>query len=157
MGLSLKKDEMIQYLEAAKAQDETFRCMLWGTVIADISKFQNRSAMSIAMFFTPVPGVAGSLNNAFCYIGLTEKCLYVISLDAYNTSRITGTFTLPFADITMLEVRKTMLGASHTVEIECGGFLSLTVKGVSLGTNIKDQKQRMADFLEMIQPLSTAQ
>jgi len=49
-----------------------------------------------------------------------------------------------------------MLGGSHTVEVECGGFLSLTVKGVSLGTNIKDQKKRLEDFLEMIKPLCTA-
>jgi len=46
---------------------------------------------------------------------------------------------LPYADITSLKVSKTMLGASHTVDIVCGGYLSLVVKGVSLGTDIKDQ------------------
>jgi len=73
MSLSLKKEKMIAYLEGAKAQDEEFKCMLWGTVYAQTSNFENRSAMSIAMAFTPAPGVSGSLNNAFCYIGMTEK------------------------------------------------------------------------------------
>lgn len=153
MSLSLKKEKMIEYLEGAKAQEENFKCMLWGTVYAKISSFQNRSAVSTAMAFTGAPGVSGSLNNAFCYIGLTEKSMYVIALDAYNTSRITGTFALPFANITSLNVRKALLGGSHTVEIECGEFISLTVKGISLGTNMKDQKERLVGFLAEIDTL----
>ena len=153
MSLSLKKEKMIEYLEGAKAQDENFRCMLWGTVYAKSSSFQNRSAASIAMAFTSAPGVSGSLNNAFCYIGITEKSLYAIALDAYNTSRITGTFVLPFANITSLNVREALLGGSHKVEIECGEFVSLAVKGISLGTDIKDQKERMLDFLTTIEAL----
>jgi len=156
MSLSLKKEKMIEYLEGAKAQDENFRCMLWGTVYAKFSSFQNRSATSWVMAFTPAPGVAGSLNNAFCYIGLTEKSLYVIALDAYNTARITGTFALPFANITSLKVRKALLGGSHTVEIESGDFIRLTVKGISLGTDIKDQKERMAGFLAEIEALQSS-
>ena len=153
MNLSLKKEKMIEYLENAKAQGETYRCMLWGTVNAKFSSFQNRSAASIFMAFTPAPGVAGSLNNAFCYIGLTDQSIYVIALDAYNTSRITGTFALPFTKITSLKVRKALLSGSHIVEIECGEFVSLTVKGISLGTDIKDQKARKEQFLSAIKAL----
>ena len=154
MSLSLKKEKMIEYLESAKVQGENFRCMLWGTVFANISSFQNRSAVSIAMSFTLVPGVAGSLNNAFCYIGLTEQSLYVIALDTYNTSKITGTFALPFANITSVKVRKALIGGSHTIDIECGEFISLTVKSTSLGTNIKDQKERMEEFLKVMKVLT---
>ena len=77
----------------------------------------------------------------------------MIALDAYDTSRITGTFALPFANITSLTVRKALLGGSRKVEIECGEFISLTVKGISLGTDIKDQKERMAEFLTAIEAL----
>ena len=153
MGLSLKKEKMIEYLERAKMQGESFRCMLWGTVFADLPILKNRSAVSVAMLFTLAPGVSGTLNNAFCYIGLTEKCLYVIALDAYNTSNIIGTFSVPFTHITSINLRKTSLGASHTVEVEYGGFISLTVKGISLGTNISDQKERMKVFLAAIEDL----
>ena len=155
MSLSLKKEKMVEYLEDAKVQGENYKCMLWGTIYAKFSSFQNRSAASIAMAFTPAPGVAGSLNNAFCYIGLTEKSLYVIALDAYNTSRITGTFALPFENITSLKMRKALLGSSHRVEIECGEFVILTVKRTSLGTNIKDQKERMEEFLTALEALKS--
>ena len=77
----------------------------------------------------------------------------MIALDAYDTSRITGTFALPFANITSLNVRKALLGGSHKVEIVCGEFVSLTVKGISLGTDIKDQKERMVEFLAAIEAL----
>jgi len=154
MGLSLKKEEMVQFLENVKAPGETFSSMLWGTVIANLTSFQNRSAVSIIMAFTPAPGVGGSLNNAFCYIGLTERSLYVVAVDAYNTSKITGTFALPLVNISSLKVRKTAFGASHTIDVEYGGeFISLTVKSTSVGTNIKDQKERMAAFLTAMEAL----
>ena len=153
MSLSLKQEKMVAYLEGAKAPGENFRCMLWGTVWAKVSSFQNRSAASVFMAFTPAPGVAGSPNNAFCYIGLTERSLYVIALDAYNTERITGTFAIPFTNIVSLKVRKALLGGSHVIEIECGEYVQLTVKSISLGTNIKDQKERMVGFLAAMEAL----
>ena len=155
MGLSLKQEEMILFLEDAKAPGETFSCMLWGTVYADFSSFKDHSAASILMASTLTAGVAGSLNNAFCYIGLTENSIYVIGLDAYNTSTITASFALPLATITMLNIRKAPLGASHTIEIESGEYVSLTVKGTSIGTNIKDQKERMQFFLAEMEKLKT--
>jgi hypothetical protein len=154
MGLSLKKEEMISFLENVKIPGETFRHMLWGTATStDLMSFQNRSAASIIIFFTASAGVSGSLIQAFCYIGMTDTSLYVVALDAYNTSQIVGTFTLPYANITSLKIRKTALGASHTIEIdiEGGGFISLVVKGISIGTDIKDQKERMAGFLAAIE------
>ena len=152
MGLSLKSEEMVQFLENAKTPGETFRHMLWGTATSkDLLSFKNRSVASAIMFFTATPGAAGMLAQAFCYIGMTDNCLYVIALDAYNTSKIVGTFALPYADITSLKLRKTMLGASYTIDIECGGYLSLVVKGVSLGTDIKDQKERMEGFLTALE------
>ena len=144
---------MIGYLEEAKAQGENFRCMLWGTVYADPSNFQNQSTASLLVARSGAPGVAGSLNNAFCYIGLTGKSLYAIALDAYNTSTITGTFVLPFANITSLKTRKGLFGWSHTIEIACGEPIRLTVKSISLGTDIKDQKERLVGFLEAIEAL----
>jgi hypothetical protein len=153
MSLSLKKEKMIAYLEGAKAPGENFRCMLWGTVYAKLS-IKNLSAVSKTMLFTAAPGAAGTPNNAFCYIGLTEGGLYVIALDAYNTEKIIGTFTLPLAGITSLKSRKALLGGSHIVEAECGGeYVSLTVKSTSLGTDIKDQKERMEGFLAAIEVL----
>ena len=159
MGLSLKKEEMVQFLESAKSQDERFKHMLWGTVIAKLPSIQNRSAASqVMLFFSHVPGVAGTPDNAFCYIGITEKSLYVIALDTYDTSKIIGTFILPFVEITSLAVWKAMFGASHTVEIECGehGHISLTVKNTSIGTDIKDQKERVEAFLAEIGALKTS-
>jgi len=156
MGLSLKQEEMIQFLESTKVPGETFNCMLWGTIYADISNFYNHSAASFIMSFTLQPGVAGSLNNAFCYIGLTERSIYVIALDSYNTSKITGYFAFPYANITTLEIRRAPLGASHTIEIECGDFAYLTVKGTSIGTNIKDQKARMEVFLAAMERLKAS-
>jgi hypothetical protein len=154
MGLSLKKEKMAEYLENAKAQDENFKCMLWGTVIAKLPKFEGRTLVSKIMFFTPAPGIGGSMpNNAFCYIGVTEKSFYVIALDAYDTSKIIGTFMLPFADITSFAARKAFLGGSHVVEIECEGHVHLTVKNTSIGTNIKDQKERVAAFLAEMETL----
>ena len=153
MSLSLKKEKMVEFLEGAKAQGENFKCMLWGTVYADLPIIENRSAMSIAMLFTLAPGVSGTVNNAFCYIGLTEKSLYVIALDTYDTSRVIGTFTLPFENMTSIKIRKALIGGSHTVEVECGSFISLTVKSISLGTNIKDQKIRMEGFLAEMEAL----
>ncbi|MCL1854410.1 MAG: hypothetical protein FWF86_01640 [Clostridia bacterium] len=153
MSLSLKKEKMIEYLESEKARDENFKCMLWGTVYAKLSSFENRSVVSKIMTIKGAPGVAGTLNNAFCYIGMTEKSLYVTALDAYDTSRITATFAMPFANITSLNVRKGLFGGSQTVMIECGEPISLTVKGISLGTDIKDQKERMAEFLTAIEAL----
>jgi hypothetical protein len=153
MSLSLKKEKMAEFLESAKPQDENFKCMLWGTVIADLPIIQNRNAVSVIMQFTPAPGVSGWMNNAFCYIGLTEKSLYVAAVDSYNTSKVIGNFMLPLAHITSIKIRKALLGGSRTIELDCNGPISLTVKGTSLGTNIKDQKERMEYFLSEMETL----
>ena len=151
MGLSLKQQEMVEFLESAKQKNESFKVMLWGTIIADLPLLEDRTIASAIMVFMPVGGVAAMPNNAFCYIGISEKCLYAIALDAYNTSKIIGTFVLPFDQLTALNVRKTMLG-SYVVEATCeDSFVSLTVKNTALGTNIKDQKQRVEIFMEEIQ------
>ena len=153
MGLSLKKEEMIQYLENIKAPGENFSCMLWGTVIAKLSSFHDHSAASIIMAFTLAPGVGGFLNNAFCYIGVTEQKIYVVALDSYNTSKIVGTFAVPFANITSFKGGKAF--GSYTVTLECGERISLTVKSTSVGTNIKDQKERMAEFVTAMEALGS--
>ena len=153
MGLSLKKEEMIEFLENVKAQDESFRCMLWGTVIASPSSYQNQGVLSKAISRSTAPGVAGSLYQKFCYIGLTEKSLYVIAVDIYNTSNIIGTFAFPLSMITSLKTRKGLLNVSYIVEIVCGDAISLTVKRTSLGTNIKDQGTRMEDFVSAMEKM----
>ena len=155
MELSLKKERMIEYLEGVKAPGETFRCMLWGVVYADTSRFQNQSLTSKVVADSDVPGVAGSSGSGFCYIGVTDQSLYVIALDSYNTSIITGTFAIPFASITGLTIRKALLGGSRTIEITCDEWISLTVKSTSIGTNIKDQKERMGEFLAIMESLKS--
>ena len=54
-----------------------------------------------------------------------------------------------------LEAAKSMFG-SRTMHITgCGGgYAILTVKGTSIGTNIKDQKERMAEFWAAMEPFS---
>ena len=155
MGLSLKQKEMVEFLEAAKQGNESFKTMLWGTIIAELPLIEGRTAVSAIMQFMPVGGVAAMPNNAFCYIGLTEKALYVIAVDTYDTSRVIGTFVLPFTKMTSLKVRKALMGGSHIIEAECGGHISLTVKSTSLGTNIKDQKVRMQEFLAEMEALKS--
>ena len=154
MGISLKKDEMVEFLEVLKTPDENFTIMLWGTVYAKASKFQDRSAASEYMIDEGGVGVTGSLNNAFCYIGLTDRGLYVVALDSYNTSKIIGTIKVPFEQITALNVLKAPFGASYTAEVHfAGDFIGVTVKSTSVGTNIKDQKERMNTFLSQIAAL----
>ncbi|MCL1803071.1 MAG: hypothetical protein FWG30_05430 [Eubacteriaceae bacterium] len=156
MSLSLKKEKMIEYLQDAKKHDENFECMLWGTIYADNLSFKNRSAMSKGMVFTAAPGVSGSLNQAFCYIGMTEKSFYAIALDAYDTSKIIGTFYIPYTSISSLHVQKAILTNTHRVMIDFGDIVTLTVKGISLGTDINDQKERMADFLAAARVLQSS-
>ena len=151
MGLSLKQEEMVQFLEELKTPGENFTSMLWGTIYADMSDFQNHSLASQMIARAGAAGVAGSLDGAFCYIGLTDQSLYVVAVDSYNTSSITGTFAVPFTTISSLKTTKGL--GSQTVIIDCGKPITLTVKSTSIGTNIKDQKQRMADFLTKIEAL----
>ena len=154
MGWSLKKEKMVEFLEAAKRQEEVFLCMLWGTVYAE-TRFENRSLASKVTAARGTPGVGGSPNGAFCYIGLTDQSLYVIALDFYNTSNIIGTFAFPLIHITSIAIRRGLFGWSYTVGVECGQRISLTIKGTSLGTNIKDQKERMRYFLASMESLKS--
>lgn len=153
MGLSLKKDDMIKFLDDVKTPEETYSIMLWGTVSALINDFKGRSLASLIMAFTPAPGVGASLTNAFCYMGLTEETFYAVAVDSYNTSNVIGTFRFPLKEITSFNLRKGILGNSYSFGIICGGPASFTVKSTSIGTDIKDQKERMADFIEAIKPL----
>ena len=152
MGLSLKKDEMIKFLQEIKADGETFSCMLWGVCYAKLPIFENRSTASIIMLFSLRPGVAGTIDNAFCYIGITQKSLYVIALDAYNTSKVISSFAVPFTSINSLKMKKGMTG-SYTVDVESEGNIRLVVKSTSLGTDIKDQKERLTGFVVQIEAL----
>jgi len=154
MGISLKKDEMVQFLDAAKTPEENFTIMLWGTVYAKASRFQDRSGASEFMIDEGGTGVTSSLNDVFCYAGLTDRSLYVVALDSYNTSKIISTIRVPFEQIAKLNVRKAPFGASYTAEVHFAeDYVGVTVKSTSLGTNIKDQKERMNLFLTQIEAL----
>ena len=184
MNLSLKKENMTEYLEAVKAQGEFFICMLWGTVIPDLSNVENLSIFSTGAdliipnsqnpsYFQFAPDVIEWFNNAmprakmkyirrinaypsFCYIGLSEKSLYVVAVDRSDTSRIIGTIALPLASITSLKIRKTILGSIIlNITGDSSGHAILTIKGTSTGTDIEDQRERMAAFLAAIDALKT--
>jgi len=158
MTLSLKKEKMVEFLEGHKAQGETFSCMLWGTVFADEAYFQNWGLVSRIMFSQNAAGISGSPNTAFCYIGLTEQSLYVVAVDTNDTSKITAVFTVPFADVSFLSIKKALMG-SQIIDIGCAGFteeaMRLTIKGTSVGTNIKDQKERMQAFITAMEALKS--
>ena len=154
MGWSLKREKMTEFLENIKTPGENFRCMLWGTIYTNPLNFQNRSVASIAMSMTGTPGVVGSLSGGFCYIGLTDQSLYVVAVDSYNTSIVTGNFAIPFADMKFLKMRVALFGVSRTVEVTSDVlYMSLTVKGVTLGTDIYDQKERMWEFWQTMESL----
>jgi hypothetical protein len=154
VGLSLKKEEMAAFLEETKVPGECFRCMLWGTVRADPESFRNQSVISsLTDDDSSIPGVVGSEDSGFCYIGLTDQSLYVVAVNALNTSMITGRWVIPFVNITALSLHKGLLGNSYAIGIEYGERIDLTVKSVSIGTNIKDQKERMKFFVAAVESL----
>ena len=127
--------------------------MLWGRVYAKFTKFHDRSAATL--IFILAPGVGGAINNAFCYIGTTATSFYIGAVDPYNTDKKIGEFTIPYSEITALKVYKSSLGGEHRVEIDCGERITLAVKSLSLGTNIKDQKERFTQFIADMNVLKT--
>jgi hypothetical protein len=154
MGLSLKKEDMVTFLEEIKEDDESFKCMLWATLYAKLPVFKGKSTVSKVMQFTLTPGVGGMINNSFCYAGITDKTLYVVAVDSYDTSRVIATFKLPFSDMEVFKINKGLMGV-YKLTIDTGNQVILTLKSTSIGTNIKDQKERVVDFLAAVEPLKT--
>jgi len=138
---------MVEFLENIKTQGETFICMLWGTVYADASLYVKESKLLSGTY-----GVSGSPNERFCYIGLTDKSLYVVAVAPLDTTAIVGSFKFSFDELTRLIIRKGLLG-TRTVEVAGNHNVKLTVKPISLGTDINDQKTRMVAFMAEIEKL----
>jgi hypothetical protein len=152
MGLLLKREEMVRFLEGAKVNpQENFSCMLWGTVRGNAADFSapDESLMRDLTDLGSNLSIANDPNGGFCFIGLTESCLYVIVLDGYNSSHIIGTYKFPIAGITELKIRTGIsIGATKDLDIVCGGkYIMPNVRATSMGTTIKDQKQQMSVFL----------
>lgn len=172
MSLSLKKEQMEVFLRQSAGEGAQFSCMLWGVIIASPAEyFEMGSTATLIASGLLVPGVAGSLSQAFCYIGCTSDCIYMVAVDTYRTENAVARFTIPFAQINAVKAKKSLLSGTYTVEIdsvmidpgegegpeELPAWFMLQVKDTSMGTNIKDQKENKERFLGILEQIKAKQ
>lgn len=168
MGLSLKTADMNAFLHQSAGEAADFSCMLWGVIMASPSAYllRNRTAEDIDRGFI-LPGDNEPLSNTFCFIGCTNDCLYMVALYSYNTSVPLARFAIPFDAIKKVSVRKAFITGTRTFEIDCTltdigdeddpeeteypAWFMVEVKNITLGTDIKDQRENADAFFRILE------
>ena len=84
--------------------------------------------------------------NVYAYFGLTDSCLTIASLSSLNVTVTNGQFKIPLSDISSIEITKKSFSYIITAHLESGN-IQLSLPIVSIGTNIKNQRQNVEQFV----------
>ncbi len=84
--------------------------------------------------------------NVYAYIGLTDSYLTIASLSSLNITVANGQFKIPLSDLSSIEISKKSFSYIITAHLKDGN-IQLSLPIVSIGTNIKNQRQNVEQLV----------
>ncbi len=84
--------------------------------------------------------------NVYAYFGISDSYLTITSLSSLNITVKNGQFKIPLQDFSSIDISKKSFSYTITAHLESGN-LSLSLPIVSIGTNIKNQRQNVEAFI----------
>lgn len=148
---NLNEKDKNEMLDAVLKKREFYRCRLCGRFKAGILMYKKMGG-----WFLPrrTYGLYGEIDNERCYLGMTEKRIYVVIIDSVNAGRIREKLAIPMADVIKTEMKRNLKEEQTAVILHSKDFkVKITLPDHMTGTDIQGQKKNVEKFCGLLEKL----
>lgn len=136
-SLILSEDSKNEYLDEILEVDESYLSKVVGKISFCSSSLKEYSINHKKLV---------EKLNVYAYFGISDSYLTIASLSSLNITVKNGQFKIPLQDFSSINVSKKSFSYTITAHLESGNLI-LSLPIVSIGTNIKNQRQNVEAFI----------
>lgn len=143
MALTMNKESMNSELNKLLTGDERYKAKTWATIQTSTPKL-----LTYCTEQGKRPKIGSS--HIYCYVGLTESFLNIVTLLSLDVTKTTGSFRIPLKDIEKADVKSGLLKCSAVLDFGQEKIKILWVNQAS-GTDLKEQRKNVkviCDYLK---------
>lgn len=134
MASLVSKEQRDKLLNESLDENELYKCKIWATIMANFKK--------LFLYALKYGKLGGVFSNIYCYIGLTENHLNIVTLGAFYVDRSIDRYNILLSDIKRATIRRSLVPGRRLIKLKYGNTkLKISVMNNAIGTNIKDQKE----------------
>ena len=152
---NLNEKDKNEMLDAVLKKGEFYQCRLCGRF-----KVSARAYKKMGWWLLPRRpyilkfGSFEGINNKRCYLGMTQKRIYVILIDPVNEKRITEKFSIPIADIVKTKIKRKMRAGETWVTLCAKNFkVKIILPDYMSGIDLQQQKVNYERFCRLLERL----
>lgn len=147
MASLVSKEQRDKLLNESLDENELYKCKIWATIMANFKK--------LFLYALKYGKAGGSYSNTYCYIGLTESHLNIVTLGSFYVDRSIDRFNILLSDIKKVTIKKSLIPGRRLMILKYGNNkLKISVMNNAIGTNIKDQKENVNTLINNLKKLS---
>lgn len=148
MAMTMCKKDRDEKLNNLIPDSERFDCMIWATIM------ENTVDLVKKPWFlnSALGGAAGALTNQYCYMGISNKTLYISVIKTFKVTKESYNLAIPFAEIKDVKIKGTLIPKRKVLMLyfEDKKKMKIAVMSNAIGTDIKDQQENASKFFEII-------
>lgn len=144
MPLTMNEQSKNNELKHLLLENETYISRTWASLVSSTPRL-----LTYCVDDNMHPKIGSS--NIYCYIGLSNTFLGIITLHSLDVTKVTGRFRIPLDEIKNIELKNGIMKCSATIEFENERFKLLWINE-ALGTDMKQQRKNIKAFCEYFKP-----
>ncbi len=120
-----------------------------------LSKLNQKNESYIAQVWSVVMSINGShqtaLNNAYNYLGITDKNIHIAIIDSFDVSEVKGYLSISLEDIIKVSIKKSLIPSRKIIRIQTKTMkMKISVMSNSIGADISCQKENVQLLIEKL-------
>ncbi len=145
------------FLDSMLKEGEEYEFKVWAALMASNKELAAYGGLgAFGMAGSGMAGAAGALSNIFCYIGLTENSLNIVTLEKFERDRVDAKVAIPIKDIDKIRTRRSIIPKRRMIYIKIKSNenkkkqkkLKISLMSGPVFTDIKNQKENAKIFTE---------
>lgn len=142
MAFTMNKESMNTELNEMLQENEKYKAQTWASIVTSTPKL-----LSYTTSQDKRPKIGAT--NIYCYVGLTNKNVNIVTLNSLDVTRVTGKFRIPIEDIQQFTYKNGILKCSAEINFGKEEIKVLWVNQPA-GTDIKNQRKNVKVICEFI-------
>lgn len=134
---SMNAHDMETMLGEIRAEDERYKCMLWAIFTCNSP---SRILLAQASDLPDSKPNMMPLGNTYAYVGLTEKHINLVVVNAYRTSQVLDRFSIPLTAVTRTEARNGLIMGKNLIVSVGDAKFQLELTPFAAGGRDEEQK-----------------
>lgn len=153
MTFIANESDMNEMLEAVLKKKEFYQCRLYGEFTAGMMACKKLGRWALPRRADAFSFV-WSIDHERCYIGMTQRRIYIITLASVDAKRIDQKLAVPIADIVKTEIKRKPRAGQTTVVLHSKDFkVKITLPDAAARTDLQGQKENVEKFCRLVSEL----